>query len=217
MKYEARQRGYKVLGMFRPDEVLPFTSSDVGKHGFMCDDGKIRQVKMTSLRYQTFKRNLRCACCGIEGAVFLLELPKDMDVPHFNLYAKREGKLVQMTKDHIRPKSNKGSDHINNIQTMCHRCNELKGSKKLKLKRLREIQDGVQVVYTVLNHGGIPMEGFATSEQGIMEIMRKYVMESYQWEDGNFQVQASIRRGIVMVQHGGGSPHTFTIKPIRRI
>lgn len=192
MDYEARQRGYKVLRKCGVDEVLPFTGPNARNKLYAG-----HMVKMTSLRYQTFSKSIRCACCGTEGTVFLLELPNNggkICRPHFNLYAEREGKLVQMTKDHIKPKSCGGKDHIGNMQTLCACYNELKGNKATKLKRLREIQDGVQTIYTVLYHGYLPMKGFATSDRGIAEIVRRYVMKEYQWGEDTFEIQVSIRQ-----------------------
>ncbi len=206
MKYQARQKGYKILGVLKPEDVLPFTGPDAPKKTFFN-----HKVKMTSLRYQTFKRNLRCACCGIEGTVMLLELPKGI-VPHFNLYTEREGELVQMTKDHKTPKSRGGKDFINNMQTLCCRRNELKGNYASKLKRLREIQDGVQIVYTVVG-----LESFATSDRGIAEIVRKYVIGLYQWDEDSFEVRVNTELKIVQVISGIGEPVEFTIKAIQRV
>jgi 5-methylcytosine-specific restriction enzyme A len=36
-----------------------------------------------------------------------------------------------MTRDHIIPKSKGGSDHLNNMQTMCTKCNNKKGNSIL--------------------------------------------------------------------------------------
>ena len=207
MKKRARQRGYEVLGELRPDEVLPFTGPDAPKKTFFGHG-----VKMTSLRYQTFQRSLMCRCCGLYGTVMLLELPHDNDVPHFNLYAAREGELVQMTKDHIQPKSRGGKDRINNMQTLCCRCNELKGDQGGTLKRLRKIQDGVQTVYTVSL-----LDGFATSTRGLAEIVRKHVVEIYEWDEDSFEMLVSIRLKTIRVIPKTGTPIPFKILPIRRV
>jgi hypothetical protein len=210
MEKRARQRGYEVIGELKPEDVLPFTGPDAEPKEYFG-----HPVKMTSLRYQTFLKSLMCKCCGLYGTVMLLEMPSNggkICIPHFNLYAKREGVLVQMTKDHIQPKSRGGKDNINNMQTLCSRCNELKGSHVSKLKRLREIQDGVQTVYTVEG-----LEGFATSDRGIAEIVRKYVVGTYKWDEGSFEVRVSTRLKNIQVLSGVGEPVTFVIKPIRRV
>ena len=217
MKKRARQHGYKVLGTFKPETILPQTGPKEAHRAFVDDNGNVWKVKMTSLRYQTFKHSLRCRCCGIEGSMMLLELPKGSDTPHFNLYAEREGELVQMTKDHKTPKSCGGKDHINNMQTMCSRCNELKGDRGGKLKRLREIQDGVQTVYTVLYPNAFPMDGFATSDKGLAEIVRQYIVEFYNWNEDSFEIRVSIRLRTVQVISGVGKPVVFRIGAIRRV
>lgn len=64
---------------------------------------------------------------GLTGSLFRLESSSKKDpLPHLNLYAKLNNKLVLMTKDHIYPKSKGGSDKSFNLQTMCHDCNNLK-------------------------------------------------------------------------------------------
>lgn len=207
MKKQARQRGYEVIGECRPEDVLPFVGPNAESKYFFN-----YPVKMTSLRYQTFVKSLKCVCCGIYGTVMLLELPKGHKVPHFNLYAEREGELVQMTKDHITPKSRGGKNHINNMQNLCCRCNELKGNSANRLKKLREIQDGVQTVYTVPS-----MDGFATSKKGLAEIVRKFVVVMYQWPEDTFKVQVSIRLKTIMVIPEIGEPVMFALRPLRRI
>ena len=88
------------------------------------------KVYRESLRYATFyQKGTTCACCGRRGAYFKLEEDTDSNSPdrrHFNLYSE-DG--VLMTKDHIRPRKLKGTDHIDNMQTMCELCNKEKGSK----------------------------------------------------------------------------------------
>lgn len=111
---------------FSVDEVLPFSGADAPERvyeGF--------RVWMDSLRYQVFKQSTRCAGCGVEGTVFLLQRSSDKhaaDRAHFNLYARVEGKLVLMTKDHIHPRSKGGRDVLSNLRTMCFPCNHAKGA-----------------------------------------------------------------------------------------
>jgi 5-methylcytosine-specific restriction endonuclease McrA len=84
-------------------------------------------VKVESLRLLTFKaKGIKCSCCGIEGKFFALERKEYDKVPHFNMYAEKDGERVLMTKDHIIPKSKGGKDRIENMQTMCWRCNRNK-------------------------------------------------------------------------------------------
>jgi len=206
----------QILGILRPDQVLPHTSPTRSAKKFF---GRI--VKMSSLRYQCFKKNLKCVCCGIEGSVMQLEFRKGDGRPHFNLYAKREGRLVLMTKDHILPKSRGGSDDMRNLRTMCSRCNQLSGNYATALRTLREIQDGVQTVYTVYS-GCKALDGFSTSYKGLEAIARKWVADCYGWDDDLYDVQCSFRKALIKI-----IPHrpvnkrygnlSLTIKTIRRI
>lgn len=93
-------------------------------------DGEL--VAVTSVRLQTFAfRGTRCVSCGIEGKHFRKDqvLPSDHR-PHLNLYAAGLTDLIEvlMTKDHIVPRARGGSSVLENMQTLCFRCNEQKGS-----------------------------------------------------------------------------------------
>lgn len=85
------------------------------------------QVKITSDRHPVFQKSVKCACCGIEGQYLGVDLPKDSQKAHFNLYAVKDGKEILMTKDHIVPFSKGGKNHTDNYQTMCSECNRDKG------------------------------------------------------------------------------------------
>ena len=122
-----------VLGEFLPEDVLPHISSKdivreykVGK--------KTHKVRMNSQRYYVFENSLSCVSCGVKGNKFLLEQYNSDRKPHFNLYAEKNGKLILMTKDHIIAKSNGGSNRLDNYQTMCSVCNNLKGNLPLSVK-----------------------------------------------------------------------------------
>ena len=86
-------------------------------------------VNISSLRLQTFKKHgTICKKCGIEGLVFIKQKTINQNRFHLNLFGfNHRGDLVLMTKDHIKPKSKGGKDHIDNMQTMCTICNGLKG------------------------------------------------------------------------------------------
>jgi len=83
-------------------------------------------VKVGSLRLRTFKE-LSCDCieCGRKGTHFRIQGNEDRN-PHMGLWS-NDG--IEMTKDHIIPKSFGGFDVIENMQTMCVRCNNRKGNK----------------------------------------------------------------------------------------
>jgi hypothetical protein len=122
-----------------------------------------------------------------------------------------------MTKDHKQPKSKGGADHIDNMQTLCCTCNELKGNKKGTLKRLREIQDGVQTVYTVSTPTGFAVDYFATSKKGIAELVARFIKSEYRWEEGSYLISVSLRLGEIYIENPIGEPLVFTINTIRRV
>lgn len=93
-------------------------------------------IKLGSDRYKTFKvYGVDCVHCDAKGIYFAKERTATKKPPiyetwHLNLYAERsDGKIVLMTKDHIKPKVEGGLDHIDNYQPMCEICNSKKGRK----------------------------------------------------------------------------------------
>lgn len=93
-------------------------------------DGK--RVKFNSLRYQLFaNKGTKCVACGLEAQFFALEQSHSKELSdtwHFNLYGRdSDGDEILFTKDHILSRAKGGKDHINNLQTMCYVCNQIKG------------------------------------------------------------------------------------------
>lgn len=88
-------------------------------------------VKTNSVRLKCFLRSPICAFCGLHGNLWKLESTNEEN-PHLNLYCRlTSGKDVLLTKDHIFPKSKGGSDSLDNLQTLCIKCNEQKRDKIL--------------------------------------------------------------------------------------
>jgi 5-methylcytosine-specific restriction endonuclease McrA len=90
------------------------------------------KIKTNSRKYRCFKKSINCCHCGIEGKFFAAEKSKVTMPEHycFNLYGLDEnGKEILMTCDHIVPKSKGGSNSIDNVQTLCWKCNVLKDNK----------------------------------------------------------------------------------------
>jgi hypothetical protein len=90
-------------------------------------------IKFNSLRLMTFKlKGIVCSNCKIKAKYFVKEKRKCDELYHLNLYALDEdGNEILMTHDHIIPKCKNGKNHIDNTQTMCKICNELKDNKTL--------------------------------------------------------------------------------------
>lgn len=129
------------LAKFCPEDIFPYVSKEDCKKPFQVDD-KIYEVRLDSDRYHVFKDNPNCVSCGIQGKYMMLDINPGDSSPHFNFYAEENGRLVLMTKDHILAKSKGGEDSLENFQTMCSICNNLKGNYDLdlnKCKKLREL------------------------------------------------------------------------------
>jgi hypothetical protein len=128
------------IAEFGLEEVLPFISKSDDKKEYTVD-GVTHSVRMNSDRYFVFLKDIRCVACGLEGEIMMLELNPGDDVPHFNLYGEEHGRLVLMTKDHILARSKGGEDALDNYQTMCCICNNLKGNYDLNLKQVVELRE----------------------------------------------------------------------------
>jgi len=130
----------KRIGEFPVEEVLPYiTTEDIRR--IYTVNGKDYPVRMNSDRYFVFLKSLKCCACGIEGTRMMLELNPGDDTPHFNLYAEDSGRLVLMTKDHIIAKSRGGENSLNNYQSMCAVCNNLKANHNLSIEAVRELRE----------------------------------------------------------------------------
>jgi hypothetical protein len=121
-----------ILGVFPPDEVLPFITMKESVRLYTCGN-KTYSVKMHSHRYWTFKAGTKCVACGLEGTKFVLERHTANSAPHFNFYGEENGDLILMTKDHIQAKSLGGKDRLDNYETMCSICNNLKSNYNMSV------------------------------------------------------------------------------------
>jgi 5-methylcytosine-specific restriction endonuclease McrA len=88
-------------------------------------------VRISGIRMKSFSVNgIKCVVCGLTGKYFAKEKLLDDNSFHLNLYAiNSDGKEVLMTRDHIMPKSKGGPETLDNMQTMCTKCNCKKGNK----------------------------------------------------------------------------------------
>jgi|AntRauTorckE6833_2_1112554.scaffolds.fasta_scaffold00137_40 hypothetical protein len=124
---------YTVIDTFLPHEILKHV--DVHDSWIFAEEW----VDLTSYRYRNYKYNsLECSCCGVKGLFFCLEKAKrglyKYRQPHFNLYGLvAENEPIMMTIDHITPKSLGGSNDVDNLHTMCEKCNFKKGNKDVAI------------------------------------------------------------------------------------
>jgi len=151
MKKEVKKQDLKRLGIYPLSDVLPFIVCgpvESNKKRPIREYGS-KQVKMDSLRYQTFLKGTKCVACNLEGQYFALEQhnylsPNQSSTRwHLNLYGvNSDGDEVLLTKDHIRPRSLGGGNALDNLQTMCYPCNHNKGNGKQQpdQKKLRRIR-----------------------------------------------------------------------------
>lgn len=85
----------------------------------------------------TFLKNNKCICCGIQAHEVRLEEGKGTHAiygnVHLNVYAKHITTWGEywdlMTVDHVILKSRNGPDTQENFNTMCRKCNKLRGSR----------------------------------------------------------------------------------------
>jgi len=129
--------GCQHLAEYAIDEILSLRTWEDKKLAFYTEDGRRVRVKMNSLRYHVFANSPVCACCGLVGTYMMLDVHgKIYSRAHFNLYGEVSGQLILITKDHIIPRSKGGSNCLDNLQTLCTRCNAAKADKQLSVDEL---------------------------------------------------------------------------------
>lgn len=95
-----------------------------------------KPINMLNKTLQTFKAHgIKCYMCGMEGKFFKLREEKNDSSFFLSLYAlDHKNNWILMTKDHLIPRKNGGSNSISNLRPMCYKCNQFKGGMKI-LKR----------------------------------------------------------------------------------
>lgn len=84
-------------------------------------------LNFSEKRLAVYSKSRICKTCGIEG-LFLRSESSNNGKRHLNMYSVKNGILVLMTLDHIKPVSKGGKNDIENLQTMCEPCNNSKGN-----------------------------------------------------------------------------------------
>jgi len=123
------------IAFFAPEDLLPHIDKEIKSKEFVID-GTVYNVRMDTSRYFVFKKSIECAACGLKGSRMILEINQHDKSPHFNLYAEEHGKLILMTKNHVKAKSKGGKSEINNYATCCTICNNLKGNHSLTYEQV---------------------------------------------------------------------------------
>lgn len=105
--------------------------------------GTRHRITTNSNRLMILKANQQCIICGLVGAFWKLEMHSSAPRPHLGLYAfelNKRGEHILMTVDHIMPKSLGGSKELNNLQTMCTICNNLKANRANTIEVIESIR-----------------------------------------------------------------------------
>lgn len=193
MKYYGPR--HKVLGKFTPEDILPYISEEETYKEYTGKDGNIYKVRMNSDRYYVFSKNRKCACCGLEGKVFLLEVPSKRR-PHFNFYAKQNGYYILMTKDHVIPLGKNGDNERYNLQTMCCICNNLKADDLISLDDLRNKRK-------VFDHMNLLSLKCVASTSHIYLYLMDYL---HNGQKGRWIFASRSKKGLVEAQKRGRKP-----------
>lgn len=110
----------KCIGYVSASHIMNLIDSG---HSYFSYNGN--NISLDNLKFQVFKtKGIKCAYCKIKGTIFLIFNYKGGY--YLNLYT-NNGVLI--TKDHIVPKARGGKTDINNLQTLCIRCNMKKSDK----------------------------------------------------------------------------------------
>ena len=156
------------------------------------DTQKMMNGEISGVEYQ------RCTLYGFEVREYLLQ-----KYQYTCVYCRKcvvgakAVKNIRLELDHVVPRSQGGSDRVNNLVLACHVCNQNKGNRSLQeflknkpavLKRVQEslgktvnLQDAAQMntmrkeLYQVLkNRIGLPVEGYTTSQTKYNRVHQRY-------------------------------------------
>jgi len=142
--------GYTRAGLVAIDQVLPLILDKSIEKVDLCG----HRVNVVSLRLQTFAmKGLECSSCGVKATHFAVETKMNGEPAwHLNLWADRshlDKEEMLMTHDHTLARGLGGKDHIDNVTTMCSKCNHQKSI-------------GERVLYNEMH--GLPAPGTAKDQ-----------------------------------------------------
>ena len=122
------------------------------------------------------KKGIKCARCGIEGSFFKLSRYQNQDsfFPSLVAIGNDGREQILMTRDHINPKCNGGTDRYSNIQILCEKCNNLKNSHTTNYAKItRRIAKHLELVMIdMARHTG-------TDPELIIKNVRNYLISRW--------------------------------------
>ena len=136
-------KGFRIIETFSPEELqnvsfnlekgTPFTIVKNNTNYTVTTNNDTKKI------FRAILNNPICSSCGIKGDIFILR-QDPLKNYHLGLFhITRKLKLIQLTIDHIVPKSLGGTNNIENYQTLCYDCNQEKGHWLLTPKQLNSI------------------------------------------------------------------------------
>ena len=125
--------GYKVK-VALPLDILKTLKTSGDMAGAEIDGVKFNYFPE---KVATFLKNTKCICCGMEAHEVRLEEGKGthaiFGMMHLNVWGKADTAFGEfwdlMTVDHAILKSLNGPDVESNFNTMCRKCNQLRGAR----------------------------------------------------------------------------------------